>query len=56
MKLQFHLRQLRETGKIIGFDVQVNDADETGSRTGVVTWNDTTGNNYRDTSTLVVYC
>ncbi len=39
-----------ETGKIIGFDVQVNDADETGSRTGVVTWNDTTGNNYRDTS------
>jgi len=39
-----------ETGEIIGFDVQVNDADDTGSRTGVVTWNDTTGNNYRDTS------
>ncbi|MFU0800586.1 MAG: hypothetical protein ACFWUE_08020 [Xylanivirga thermophila] len=37
-------------GNIIGFDVQVNDADNTGSRTGVITWNDTAGNNYRDTS------
>lgn len=33
----------------IGFDVQINDAKD-GARLGAVTWNDTTGNGYQDTS------
>jgi endo-1,4-beta-xylanase len=37
-------------GLIIGFDAQVNDANENGKRQSVMTWNDTAGNNYRDTS------
>lgn len=35
---------------MIGFDVQVNDADAGGRRQGVVTWNDPIGNDYRDTT------
>ncbi|WP_141505351.1 endo-1,4-beta-xylanase [Paenibacillus luteus] len=35
--------------KKIGFDVQINDAKD-GARQSVATWNDTTGNNYMDTS------
>jgi endo-1,4-beta-xylanase len=37
-------------GMIIGFDAQVNDANASGKRQSVMTWNDTAGNNYRDTS------
>ncbi|AEF17757.1 Cellulose 1,4-beta-cellobiosidase [Thermoanaerobacterium xylanolyticum LX-11] len=37
-------------GTIIGFDLQVNDADENGKRTGVVTWCDPSGNSWQDTS------
>ena len=37
-------------GMIIGFDVQVNDADHTGKRVNVITWNDKNGNNWRDTT------
>lgn len=35
---------------VIGFDVQVNEADAGGHRTGVNTWSDGVGNNYKDTS------
>ncbi|MEZ0536482.1 endo-1,4-beta-xylanase [Caldicellulosiruptoraceae bacterium PP1] len=35
---------------LIGFDVQVNDADNTGKRVNVLTWSDPIGNDYRDTS------
>ncbi|MFW5996302.1 MAG: endo-1,4-beta-xylanase [Halanaerobiaceae bacterium] len=38
-----------EPGKIIGFDVQVNDAED-GQRESVVTWNDTSGNAYQNPS------
>ncbi|MGE5548968.1 MAG: endo-1,4-beta-xylanase, partial [Bacteroidota bacterium] len=38
------------SGLMIGFDVQVNDADAGGRRQGVVTWNDPIGNDYRDTT------
>lgn len=37
-------------GTIIGFDVQVNDANARGQRVGILTWNDPVGNNWRDTS------
>ncbi|ADQ05453.1 Endo-1,4-beta-xylanase [Caldicellulosiruptor owensensis OL] len=37
-------------GTIIGFDVQVNDADHTGRRVNVITWNDRSGNDWRDTT------
>lgn len=37
-------------GYIVGFDVQVNDADEAGVRTGVVTWCDPSGSSYASTS------
>ncbi|MCP2239537.1 endo-1,4-beta-xylanase [Thermoanaerobacterium thermosaccharolyticum] len=37
-------------GTIIGFDLQVNDADENGKRTGIVTWCDPSGNSWQDTS------
>ncbi|MCC3378196.1 endo-1,4-beta-xylanase [Paenibacillus farraposensis] len=37
------------SGRVIGFDVQVNDATG-GSRTGVSTWSDTSGTSYKDTS------
>jgi endo-1,4-beta-xylanase len=39
-----------KNGMIIGFDAQVNDANEMGKRQSVMTWNDPRGNNYRDTS------
>ena len=39
-----------KSGLMIGFDVQVNDADSSGKRQGVVTWNDPVGNNFRDTT------
>ncbi|ADL68522.1 Cellulose 1,4-beta-cellobiosidase [Thermoanaerobacterium thermosaccharolyticum DSM 571] len=35
---------------IIGFDLQVNDANENGQRTGIVTWCDPSGNSWQDTS------
>uniref|UniRef100_A0A7C5V2R5 Beta-xylanase n=1 Tax=Caldicellulosiruptor owensensis TaxID=55205 RepID=A0A7C5V2R5_9FIRM len=37
-------------GTVIGFDVQVNDADHTGRRVNVITWNDRSGNDWRDTT------
>ncbi len=37
-------------GLVIGFDVQVNEADKSGSRKGVITWNDPIGNDYIDTT------
>ena len=37
-------------GLMIGFDVQVNEADAGGGRTGVNTWSDPAGNDYKDTS------
>lgn len=37
-------------GTMLGFDAQVNDADASGARTGVVTWSDSTGKSYTDTS------
>ncbi|ORX23087.1 cellulose 1,4-beta-cellobiosidase [Thermoanaerobacterium sp. PSU-2] len=37
-------------GTVIGFDLQVNDADENGKRTGIVTWCDPSGNSWQDTS------
>jgi endo-1,4-beta-xylanase len=37
-------------GSLIGFDAQVNDGDESGTRTGVVTWCDPSGSSYMDTS------
>jgi len=37
-------------GLIIGFDVQVNDADNSGKRVNVLTWSDPVGNDYKDTS------
>ncbi|WKV08626.1 endo-1,4-beta-xylanase [Thermoanaerobacterium sp. CMT5567-10] len=37
-------------GTIIGFDLQVNDADENGNRIGIVTWCDPSGNSWQDTS------
>ena len=37
-------------GLMIGFDVQVNDAEASGQRQGVVTWNDPIGNDYLDTT------
>jgi len=35
---------------IIGFDVQVNDANAQGRRIGILTWSDPVGNDWRDTS------
>lgn len=37
-------------GHILGFDVQVNGADEMGNRTSIVLWNDPSGNSWRDAS------
>jgi endo-1,4-beta-xylanase len=39
-----------KAGTLIGFDAQVNDGDESGTRTGVVTWCDPSGSSYMDTS------
>ncbi|MFW6035326.1 MAG: endo-1,4-beta-xylanase [Halothermotrichaceae bacterium] len=41
-----------EPGKTIGFDVQVNDDQGDGSRASVSTWNDTSGNSWKNTSGL----
>ncbi|MFV9568464.1 endo-1,4-beta-xylanase [Thermoanaerobacter mathranii] len=37
-------------GHILGFDVQVNGADESGNRTSIVLWNDPSGNSWKDAS------
>ena len=37
-------------GDLVGFDFQVNDSDEFGTRTGVVTWCDGSGGSYANTS------
>lgn len=39
-----------EAGAIMGFDVQVNDSNDKGKRTGVVTWCDGSGVSYANTS------
>ena len=39
-----------KNGYIIGFDIQVNDANEAGERTGVVTWCDNSGASYANTA------
>ena len=37
-------------GTMIGFDVQINEADASGKRTGVLNWSCSTNEGYRDTS------
>jgi len=44
-------RKLKE-GDVIGFDVQVNDADRFGSRVGIIAWNETENENWRNPSYL----
>lgn len=39
-----------KNGYIVGFDLQVNNADESGERTGVATWCDPSGASYANTS------
>ncbi len=39
-----------EDGSILGFDVQVNNADSTGKRVSVASWCDGSGNSFQDTS------
>lgn len=39
-----------EDGTIMGFDIQVNDSNDQGKRTGVVTWCDGSGVSYANTS------
>jgi endo-1,4-beta-xylanase len=38
-----------EANKIIGFDLQVNDADASGKRVGMAKWNDDTNESWRNT-------
>lgn len=39
-----------ESGQVVGFDVQINDDDGTGERTGIANWSDITGLGYTNTS------
>ncbi|MFN3698575.1 MAG: sugar-binding protein [Dictyoglomus sp.] len=39
-----------EAGKVIGFDIQLNDADASGSRIGIIAWNETANENWRNPS------
>lgn len=39
-----------KNGQIVGFDVQVNDDDGSGERTGIANWSDLTGLGYTNTS------
>ncbi|WAM31244.1 endo-1,4-beta-xylanase [Caldicellulosiruptor naganoensis] len=51
VEAQVYMRTTKlSEGMVIGFDIQVNDADNTGKRVGVLTWNDKIGNNWRDTT------
>nr|AAB95325.1 family 10 xylanase [Caldicellulosiruptor sp. Rt69B.1] len=51
VEVQVYMRTTKlSEGMVIGFDIQVNDADHTGGRVGVLTWNDKVGNNWRDTT------
>ena len=51
VEAQVYMRTTKlSEGMVIGFDIQVNDADHTGKRVGVLTWNDKIGNNWRDTT------
>jgi endo-1,4-beta-xylanase len=36
-------------GVIVGFDLQINEADATGKRTGIIKWNDLTNEGWRNT-------
>ncbi|MDI9217054.1 endo-1,4-beta-xylanase [Clostridium tertium] len=51
VELAIPLTEITPTeGNILGFDVQVNDANEAGERTGVATWCDPSGASYANTS------
>lgn len=39
-------------GKLIGLDLQINDADKSGNRIGTLNWYDSTGTGYQDPSVL----
>ncbi len=39
-----------ENGQVVGFDVQINDDDGTGERTGIANWSDITGLGYTNTT------
>ncbi len=39
-----------EGGQVVGFDVQINDDDGSGERTGIANWSDITGMGYTNTS------
>jgi endo-1,4-beta-xylanase len=41
-----------EEGKILGFDVQVNDADFLGSRVGIIAWNEVENINWINPSSF----
>jgi endo-1,4-beta-xylanase len=41
-----------ETGLLLGFDVQINEADATGSRIGIRNWHNVTNLGYKDPSGL----
>ncbi|MBR6791609.1 MAG: endo-1,4-beta-xylanase [Ruminococcus sp.] len=38
-----------ESGQVVGFDVQINDDDGSGERTGIANWSDITGMGYTNT-------
>ncbi|ACK41928.1 MAG: sugar-binding protein [Dictyoglomus sp.] len=50
-QVKMRTRKLNE-GDVIGFDVQVNDADRFGSRVGIIAWNETENENWRNPSYL----
>jgi endo-1,4-beta-xylanase len=48
---KIHFNNTMQSGSAIGFDVQVNnDKDGSGTRGSAYTWNDASGNSYKDTS------
>lgn len=49
MAIPYTISQFK-SGQVVGFDVQVNDDDGSGDRTGIANWNDLTGMGYTDTS------
>ncbi|MEN3011360.1 MAG: endo-1,4-beta-xylanase [Dictyoglomus thermophilum] len=53
VEAQVKMKEVKlEAGKVIGFDVQVNDADASGSRVGIIAWNEMENINWQNPSSF----
>ncbi len=53
MKARVKMKEVKlEIGKVVGFDVQVNYDDASGSRVGIIAWNEMENINWQNPSSF----